>query len=81
MTLDSQNSTLRIHSPRSNLKSWTMDIFKRNPIIKFCLLLIREMPQSIPLTRNLCVKGPDIIVHGARVFMDELLMEKGTVEE
>ena len=58
-----------------------MNILQRNTIVKFLLFLIRKMPQSIPLTRNLSVEGPNIIVYDPWGFMDELLMEERTIEE
>jgi hypothetical protein len=79
--LNPNNSTSRILGNIPLLKPRAVNIFQRNAVIESLFLLVREVSQPVPLARDLGVEGPDIVVYGPGMLMDNLLVKKRAVEE
>jgi hypothetical protein len=80
-TLDPQNRTTGVFRNITLFEPSAMDIFQGNAIIELFFLLVREMPETVPLRGDLGVEGPDVIVHNSGVLMNDFLVKEGAVEE
>jgi len=58
-----------------------VNVVKGDTVVENFLLLVAEMAETVPLRRRLRVESPDIIVHYARRFLVQFLVESLAAEE
>ena len=56
--------------------AFTMYLVECYAVVEFLFLLVRIMPQPVPLTTALCVHGPYVIIYDPRCSMNYLSTER-----
>jgi hypothetical protein len=59
----------------------SVDVVEGDAVVEDFLLLVAEMAEAVPLRRRLGVESPDVIIHYARRFLIQFLVEGLTAEE